>query len=205
VAAPLLVGLLAGLGGFTWRGVFLILGFTSLAMTLAAVGLRDPGFGKWDTEALRTSVHAAHGESGDLTARQVELGFWEICRRILLIPTSKRVFTGYAVYGILTVPLGTFLSFFLDERWNLGPGGRGGFFAFYSGCGVIALMFYGGRGEKQFRADPARVLRATGLMLAIGVALLAVGGLMPKFGGMLVCFGVAGALIAVLNPLLSVS
>jgi ABC-type branched-subunit amino acid transport system ATPase component len=206
VASPLFVGLLAGLLGFTWRGVFLFLGLTSIGMTLLATGLRDPGFGKWDTERLRAGVREAHGDtSTHLQAHEVALGFWEICRRLLLIPTNRRVFAGTAVLGILAIPLATFISFFLDQRWNLGPGARGAFFAYYAACGVIALLLYGSRGEKQFRASPARVMRASGYLLAGGVLFIAAGGLMPWFPGMLVCFGIAGAMIAVLTPTLAIA
>jgi ABC-type branched-subunit amino acid transport system ATPase component/sugar phosphate permease len=205
VLAPGLVGLLASLAGFTWRGVFICLGLTSVVMTLFALRLRDPGFGKWDTQQLRASVHEAHGEDTRLSADAVALGFWEICRRMLLIPTNRRVFGGFAVVGILTVPLGTFISFFLDERWNLGPGERGAFFAFYAAVGVVALVLYGGRGEKQFRESPARVMRASGYLLAAAVVLIAVAGVMPAFAPMIACFGLAGACIALLTPLLGVS
>jgi ABC-type branched-subunit amino acid transport system ATPase component/predicted MFS family arabinose efflux permease len=203
--SPLFVALLAGALGFTWRGVFLVMGLTSIALTLCAIGLRDPGFGKWDTARLRASVRESHGESGDLTHEDVSLGFWEICRRLMLIPTNRRLMAGFAVVGILTVPLGVFISFFLDQRWNLGPGGRGEFFAFYAGCGVIALVIYGGRGEKQFRESPRRVLAGAGVLLAIGVILIAIGGAMPFFWPMIACFGVAGAAIGLIAPLLYVS
>jgi ABC-type branched-subunit amino acid transport system ATPase component/sugar phosphate permease len=205
VLAPVLVGVLASVAGLTWRGVFICLGVTSLAMTLAAIRLRDPGFGKWDTDQLRAAVHESHGESMTLTEEDVALGFWEICRRMLLIPTNRRVFAGFTVFGILTVPLATFVSFFLDERWNLGPAQRGAFFAMYSGMGVIALLLYGGRGEKQFRSSPALVLRASGILLAAGVVLIAIGGVMPVFWPMIACFGLSGAVIALLSPLLGIS
>jgi len=205
VLAPLLVGLLASVLGLTWRGVFICLGFTSLAMTMVALGLRDPGFGKWDTEQLRASVHEAHGESGALRQEDVQLGFWEICRRMLLIPTNRRVFAGFTVFGMLTVPLATFISFFLEQRWNLGPGQRGAFFSFYALCGVVALVVYGSRGEKQFRSSPGRVLRAAGYLLAFAVAFVALGGLIPNFAGMLICFAISGAGVAVLSPLLGIA
>ncbi|TCC65847.1 MFS transporter [Kribbella pittospori] len=204
--APLLVGILASVAGLSWRGVFLALGLTSLLLTLCAIRLRDPGFGKWDSEQLRASVHEEHGESADsLAAKDVALGFWEICRRVMLIPTNRRVFAGFAVYGVLTVPLGTFISVFLDQRWNLGPGERGLFFSIFFGIGVLALIGYGGRGEKQFRSSPARVLRAAGFLLAGAVVFIAVGGVMPAFVPMLICFGVAGACIGLLQPMLGIS
>ena len=204
-ASPLLVALLAGALGFTWRGVFLIMGATSIVITLFSIRLRDPGFGRWDTELLRASVHEVHGEPADaLTQADVALGFWEICRRLMLIPTSRRLMAGVAVVGALSVPLNVFISFFLDQRWNLGPGGRGLFFAFYFACGVVALLLYGGRGEKQFRASPRFVMRGCGVLIGASVVLIAVGGAMPWFWPMLACFGIAGAGIGVLTPLMYV-
>ncbi len=208
VASPILVGLLASVAGFTWRGVFLCLGFTSIALTLCAIGLRDPGFGTWDTQRLRDSVHEAHGEReerSDLSRDDVALGFWEICRRMMLIPTNRRIFAGLGVVGILTIPLLTFISFFLDQRWNLGPGGRGAFFAFYAGIGVIALVLFGGRAEKQFRVSPSRVLRTGGYLVALVVLFIALGGVMPAFWLMVLCFGLSGAAVGLLLPLLYVS
>ena len=213
VASPLLVGLLAGIVGLTWRGVFLTLGGVSIAMSLYSLRLRDPGFGKWDTERVRASVHGvdeadegagSSKESGGSSPAEVALGFWEICRRMLLIPTNRRVFAGFAVFGMLLIPLQTFISFFLDQRWNLGPGPRGAFFAFYAGCGVLGLLLYGRRGERQFRADPGRLLRAAGYLVAGSVVLVAAGGLVPVFGLMLVCFGLSGALSVVVQPLLAI-
>ncbi|WP_329477679.1 ATP-binding protein [Kribbella sp. NBC_01484] len=204
---PLLVGLLASIFGLTWRGVFLALGCASIAMALAAIGLRDPGFGKWDTERLRAEVREEHDEAATtgLSADDVALGFWEICRRVLLIPTNRRVYAGFAVYGVLTVPLGTFISVFLDYRWNLGPGQRGLFFSAFFGIGVVALVVYGGRGEKQFRQSPARVLRSAGLLLAVAVVFIALGGVMPVLVLMLICFGIAGGCIGLLHPMLGIS
>jgi ABC-type branched-subunit amino acid transport system ATPase component/sugar phosphate permease len=200
VVSPLLVGLLAGVLGFTWRGVFIALGLTSLGMTAFCLRLRDPGFGRWDTQQLRETVHAHHRDAAALQPEEVALGFWEICRRVLLIPTCRRLYAGMTVFGMLTVPLLTFVSFFLDRRWNLGPGARGVFFAFFAACGVAGLLLYGGRGEKQFREAPSRVVRTSGLLLAATVALIALGGVMPVFGAMLACFGLAGACLYALLP-----
>src|SRR5260221_14751900 len=57
IISPLLVGLFAGLAGLTWRGVFLALGITSTVATLLALRLRDPGFGRFDTQEVKHSVH----------------------------------------------------------------------------------------------------------------------------------------------------
>ncbi|HVT65102.1 MAG TPA: MFS transporter [Mycobacteriales bacterium] len=208
VVCPMMVGLLASVAGFTWRGVFIFLGLTSLAISLISIRLRDPGFGKWDTEQLRASVREAHHDeprTADLDDSEVALGFWEICRRVMLIPTNKRIYAGLAVLGILVVPLLTFVSFFLEERWNLGPGQRGFFFAFYAAVGVVTLLIYGTRGEKQFRDSPAKLVRNGGFLLGVGVVLIALGGVSPWFWPMILCFGLASACIALLTPLLAIA
>jgi ABC-type branched-subunit amino acid transport system ATPase component len=204
VLSPLMVGGLASLLGFTWRGVFIAMGFTSLAMTLYALRLRDPGFGVWDTERIREEVHELHGDTDPLAEEDVRLGFWEICRRMLLIPTNRRLFAGFTVFGILTVPLGTFISFFLDRKFNLGPGSRGAFFAYYAAVGVVALVIYGSRGERQFRANPARVVRTSGILLAVGVGCIALGGLMPSIWLVMALFGLASAFTSILAPALAI-
>jgi ABC-type branched-subunit amino acid transport system ATPase component/sugar phosphate permease len=205
VASPLLVGLLAGIVGLSWRGVFLCMGAVSIGIALFSVGLRDPGFGKWDTEQVRATVRTAHGDdSDDAIPRPVPLGFWEVCRRVLLIPTIRRIFAGVAVFGVLLIPLNTFLSFYLDQRWNMGPGSRGAFFAAYFACGVVALLLYGRRGEKQFRSDPARLMRTAGVLMAGAVLLIMVGALVPVYGFMLVAFSLSGAMSVLLLPLLYV-
>src|SRR5207302_3441166 len=56
VLAPLYVALLTGVFLLTWRGVFLIMGGTAILLSLVAVRLRDPGFGRWDEQRLRAEV-----------------------------------------------------------------------------------------------------------------------------------------------------
>src|SRR5207249_10259592 len=63
VLAPLLVAGLASIFSLTWRGIFLVLGAFSILGTLIAMWLRDPGFGRFDTQRVRETVHDAHGET----------------------------------------------------------------------------------------------------------------------------------------------
>ena len=125
VLAPLLVALLAGLLGFTWRGVFVVFGLMCVAVLPYVLKLRDPGFGRWDTERVRATVPDT---GDDLDSDDVELGFFEITRRLFLIPTIKKLLAAFAVFGVLLIPFSTFLSFYLDESLNFGPGERGLFF-----------------------------------------------------------------------------
>ena len=201
VAGPLLVALLAGPLGLTWRGVFVGIGLISTGLSFLALRLRDPGYGRWDSQAVRNTVR--HEDGADVTrvtAEEVKLGFWEICRRILMIPTARRVYLGIGVFGLLQIPLNTFLSFFLDQRWNLGASARGLFFAYYAAASIGGLLLFGKRGEKQFRRTPALVLRTAGSLLGLAVVFIAIGGLSPDYSLMLAMFGISGALIGPLLP-----
>ncbi|HWA67187.1 MAG TPA: MFS transporter [Mycobacteriales bacterium] len=199
VASPLLVSLLAGPFNLTWRGIFIALGLLSLLLTSVSVFLRDPGFGKWDTEQLKSSVHAVHGEDG-LQASDVALGFWEICRRVTMIPTARRLMAAATVIGMMLIPFSTFISFFLLQRWNLDASSRGLFFAYSSAMSVVALLVFGVRAERQFRRSPSAMLRSTGWLLSGGIVCIGFGGLSPWFGGMLAGFGVGTGLVYVLLP-----
>ena len=204
--APLLVALLAGPLGLTWRGVFIGMGLLSVGFTLACMGLRDPGFGRWDTQAVRETVREERGGvTVEVSAAEVALGFWEICRRILMIPTARRVYLGLGVFGLLQIPLSTFISFFLDQRWNMGAGARGLFFAYYAGASVLGLVLFANRGERQFRQTPALVLRTAGVLVGVAVGLIAIGGLSPSFGLMLTMFGLSGAMVGPILPALYIA
>ena len=205
VIAPLTVAGLTALLGFTWRGVFIVLGVISIAGVLFSARLRDPGFGQWDTDRVRLTVHRNVPEPVASDEDEFELGFFEIVRRLMLIPTIRRLLIAQTVFGILTVPYATFIQFFLAERWNLGPGARGVFAAFLALTSVVMLAAFGRRGEALFRRDPGRVIEVASLMLGASVVLVALGGLSPWFGGMVALFGLATGLIATLAPALSIS
>jgi ABC-type branched-subunit amino acid transport system ATPase component/MFS family permease len=206
VASPLLVGLLAGPLDLTWRGVFVGLGALSIATTLIALRLEDPGPGKFDTEALRADEHEKlTGERETVTSAEVELGFFEVVRRVLLIPTVKRLAVGYLVIGILVIPFGTFLSTFLEQQWGLGPGARGVFFAGISAVSIVALLLFGARAEATFRKDPAKVLEFSGAALVGAVIFIALGAVTPQFALMCVVFAVGSSLLAIITPGLTAS
>ena len=203
IIAPLLVALLAGMLGLTWRGVFLVFGVLCLLAIPYALRLRDPGFGHWDTEKLRAEVHDGHVD--ELVEEDIQLGFFEIVRRLMLIPTVKRVLVGTAVFGMLLIPLATFLSFYLDEELGLGPGQRGVFFAINSGAAILALVLFGGYGERLFRRDPGLTVRLSGINLAIGVSLICVSLVLPWAPVALLVLILAQMLIAVLGPALGIA
>ncbi len=206
IIAPLLVGLFTAVLGLTWRGVFLAMGALCLLAAAIAAGLRDPGFGRWDTSRIREEVRRETRRSNDSPDTEaIQLGFFEIVQRLLLIPTVRRVLIGHAVLGMLVVPFTTFLFFFLDERWNMGPGARGLFFAVMPIFAIGALAIFGPRAEDMFRQDPARLVRLAGGLLAGAVASVTLAVLSPVFLGMVVFFGGAFAMVAALAPALNMT
>ena len=200
ILAPLLVALLVGPMNLTWRGVFVVMGVICLAALPVAMKLRDPGFGKWDTQQLRESVHELHGDTDRLAEEDVQLGFFEICRRLLLIPTVKRLLVAFAVFGVLLIPFQTFLTFYLEEDLGLSAAQRAVFFAYLSAVSVIALAVYGKRGERMFRESPRRVVEVSAIQLGVGVVLIVLAIASPTRWLTIVLFGVASAVLAVLAP-----
>jgi len=207
IVAPLFVAVLAGPFGLTWRGVFVAMGITSLLATLAALGLRDPGVGARDTQVIRAhaedegvSPFAEHARTAPGAAGDVELGFFEIIRRLLLIPTVQKLCFGFLVFGVLQIPFFTFLSSFLEQRWGLDAAQRGLFFAFTAAVGVAALPFFGRYGERLFTSSPAKVLDFAGKALVAAVVAICLGSLMPVFGLMVAFFSIGIALVALMQP-----
>jgi ABC-type branched-subunit amino acid transport system ATPase component/sugar phosphate permease len=203
VAAPLLVAGLSSVASLTWRGIFVVLGVLSLLGALVALRLRDPGFGRFDTERVRETVHEAHGEkASDVKPHEVQLRFFEIVRRLLLIPTVRRLMFGAFVLGVFQIPYQTFLSFFLDREWGLGATGRGLFFAGNAFAGMVALLLFAKRGERVFGKDPARILTLAGVFLSLAVMCITLGALVPTLAGVFVAFSLGSALNVLLFPTL---
>ena len=203
VLAPLLVAVLAYLG-FSWRGVFVVFGVICLAVLPTTIRLRDPGFGKYDTQKLRDAVHELHGDDA-LREDDVSLGFFEITRRLFLIPTVKRLLVAFSVFGLLLIPFSTLLSFYLDEELGFGPTQRGLFFAFLSLCSIASLALYGKRGEAMFRENPGRVLEAAGTQLGVGVTLIVIAIAQPYTVVTIALFALASAIFAILGPALGIT
>jgi ABC-type branched-subunit amino acid transport system ATPase component/sugar phosphate permease len=209
VLAPALVALFATVLALTWRGTFVALGAISLAATVTAIGLRDPGFGRWDTEQIRSAVREKETgkeqlQEAGLAESDVMLGFFEIFRRLTLIPTIRRLLAVEIAFGVFVVPYQTFLSFFLDERWNLGPGARGIFFTALAVVSIASLAVFGRRGEAMFRQAPARVVNLASIQIAAAVVFICLAGLVPSFPLVVVCFAISSALLAILAPALGV-
>jgi ABC-type branched-subunit amino acid transport system ATPase component/sugar phosphate permease len=205
VLAPLLIAVMSSWLLFTWRGVFVTMGVASIVIAFVALRLRDPGMGHWDSGRIREQLRSGRAATERAALEeQTQLGFFEIVRRLMLIPTARRVLSGYAVFGVLIVPLNTFQAFFLEERWGMDAGARGLMATAGSIAGIAGLAAFGPFGERLFREDPARLVRFSSWTLVGAIGCIVVGAVAPVFGVMVVAFTLGGVLILAMSPALSV-
>jgi ABC-type branched-subunit amino acid transport system ATPase component/sugar phosphate permease len=201
VVAPLLIAFLSSVLFLTWRGVFLVMGVVSLIVSVLSVRLRDPGFGHWDTGRIREMVREDTSDDGRAQLEDsTQLGFFEVFRRLMLIPTVRRILASSAVLGVMIVPFTTFQAFFLEERWGLDAGARGLFAGAGAAVGIVGLALFGGIGERLYREDPARLVRLSAWMLIAAIACIVGGSVAPVFALMLIGYGAAGVFILALGP-----
>jgi ABC-type branched-subunit amino acid transport system ATPase component/MFS family permease len=177
ITAPLLVALLTGPFDLTWRGVFLVLGGISVLSSLCALGVRDPGAGRFDTAKLHESAQTDAAAPVD---DALQLGFFEIVRRILLIPTIQRICVGTLVFGIIAIPFTTFLSSFLIDRWHFGSAARGVVISIAYGVAIIGLLIYSKLAENTFASSPSKVVEQVGYAIFGIVFFIASAALMPN-------------------------
>lgn len=208
VLAPLVVAALSGWAALSWRGVMLAIALLSLAAALVAIGLRDPGVGRWDTDRLRSAVRrgdATPSVDPDADPGEHALGFGEVVQRLMMIPTIRRALVAQAAFGLLIVPYTTFLLFFLEERWNFGPSERAQFFAATSVGAMIALRWFAPLAERRFRNDPADLVRLASWLLLASVVLIVPAALIPALVPMVVLFAASAALGATVGPALAMT
>ena len=199
---PALVAVLTGLLGVTWRGAFIGMFVVCLAVALFAVRLRDPGYGRWDTDQVRGKVRAkADSAVVDLEPAEARLGFWETLRRLLIIPTIRRTMVASAIMGMFFVPLLTFIFFFLDEKWGMGPAQRGVLFAIIPALQFAVLAYFGPRAERRFRENPARVLDLGAAMVVVVAVSFGLVVLSPWFVPMVLMLAVGSAAFYTVTPL----
>lgn len=206
IIAPLLLALLLGPFDLTWRGAFLVMGGVSVLAAMFSFGLKDPGFGHMDTAKLREAVRERLGRSGEREDdAEYQLRFFEIVRRLMMIPTIRRVLFSHVAIGILFIPFFTYFTFFLEIRWGLTPEARALFFAVIPVAAIAVLVLLSRVDESLFRQDPARLFRlGAGLQIA-GLMLLALGILSPWFWLMIAASALAVALFSALAPALTIA
>ena len=87
-----LFALLSGAAGFTWRGTFLVVGILFFGLSLLGMRLREPAYGRFDTDRIADLVVVAEDSSLESTTGDPsELKFGEVLRRIWHIPSVPRI------------------------------------------------------------------------------------------------------------------
>ena len=205
ILAPLMVGLVATLLGYTWRGVFPAMALVAFATTLFSLGLRDPGLGKWEEEPVREQVREQLGgvkeePAAEARDERTSLRFFETMRRLMQVPTLRRIFTSYAIFGMWLIPLETFIFFYLEEQWKMGPDARGLFLAGTSAVAIPVLLLYSRHSEKLFQMDPVRLISFIVKMGLIMVLSLLAAVVVPSFAVLVVGFAVTTGAGAVVFP-----
>jgi ABC-type branched-subunit amino acid transport system ATPase component len=147
----------------------------------------------------------SHLIEAGLDEADVTLGFFEIIQRLLLIPTVRRLLTVQVAFGVFVIPYQTFVAFYLDEEWNLGPGARGLFTAFLAAIAIMSLALFGRRGEAMYRKDPSSVVVFSAWLIAIAVVFISLAAFAPNLALVVAAFAVASALLAVFAPSLAIA
>jgi ABC-type branched-subunit amino acid transport system ATPase component/MFS family permease len=198
VVGVVLIGVVGGAFGLTWRAVFLVMGAVAVGGVALAWRLRDPGFGRLDVDLVRAEVRG----DGDPTDGDGEpaLGFFEGLRRVMSVPTVRKMLWAWAAVGVMVFPFSTYMFFFLDERWNVGPGGRAAVFAGAWAVSLAALAAFGREGDGLFRRGPEHLVRSITVLLLVGAGGLVVGVTVPFFPVTLIGFAVVVSVVVLLAP-----
>jgi Major Facilitator Superfamily len=172
------VAVVTGLFGLGWRAVFVVTGVASIALCLAARGLRDPGF--TTPGGARRSV----GRAGQVAQ------FLGVLRHLVSMPTGRRMLLFMFLLGG-TAFIGTYLNFEFAQRQHLTPAARAILQAFPSVLPIVAPVLLGPFIERLLRAGVGRPFVLAALMELAGLGLVALLFLVP------VLWLAIGALVAV--------
>jgi ABC-type branched-subunit amino acid transport system ATPase component len=130
----------------------------------------------------------------------VQLRFFEILRRLMLLPTVRRLAMASIIEGIYLVPFQTFIAFFLEQRWSLNATQRGLAQTCVALASVVSLALFAKRLERIFGEDPAGVLRLGQILLVISVVCTTMSALMPMLPLVIVMLSLGSAFNIVLLP-----
>ncbi|WP_433355730.1 MFS transporter [Microtetraspora malaysiensis] len=198
ILAPLVIAGLVSWLGMDWRAVFATLGAVSLVACLYALRLREPQLGRWDVAELR----ARSGTAAESPAQEHLPGFWGTVRRVLRVPSVRRMCVGFTAMGALAVPYGVVVSTLLEHDYGLTPGQRGLFTSAGAAVSIVALAAFGGRAEAAYRAGPARFMALAGGTLGAAAASFGLSAVVPNLWVMLTLLALGQALLAVIGPCL---
>lgn len=195
ILAPLVIASLVTWLDMDWRAVFVTLGALSLLACLYALRLREPVLGRWDVAELRA-------RTGTGQAAEALPGFWGTVKRVLRIPTVRRMCVGFAAIGALAAPYSVVVSTLLEQEYALTPGQRGLFTSAAAAVSIVALAVFGGRAEAAYRAGPARFMALAGGALGAAATAFSLSAVAPGLWLLLALLALGQALLAVIGPCL---
>lgn len=198
VLGPGLIGVLGGILDMSFRIVFPITGVLTLLAAVFAMRLRDPGFGRYDTDEIRREVSpdSAPTESND----DVPLRFGEAFQRLLAIGTLYRILVALAVVGVGIYGGGVFITLFVERQYGLDPFGRGVMLSVFGASSAIGYAFGGKFGERLYRRSSERVLQALGVLLAAYGVMLPISVFQPNIYLFSLAHSVATASVTAVIP-----
>jgi len=196
LVAPALIALLTGPLDLNWRGVFLVVGALALVFFLLSTRLRDPGYGKWDTERIRARARQRLGV-GSTAISPAHLTIFEALRRIVLIRSMRLMLVGGMVGGLAS-PVGIYLSFYYASHFNLDATARA---LLQVGGGLVALVSFlslAPLGDRLFQRSPKLIFYITGAASLVGLVLSSAQVFVDSVG-VLVVLSLAGVALSGLN------
>jgi ABC-type branched-subunit amino acid transport system ATPase component/MFS family permease len=209
ILGPLLVAALTRYLHLSWRGVFIAIAGCAVPFAVYAAQLKDPGFGRFDEAVLRDqartrALDGAHAMASADTDADVGLGTSEAIRRVLAMPSIRRILSGFVALGVTFTPLVTYVSYFLEERWGLNATGRALFLPLLPLGSIVVLLLVSRRAESLFQATPGKLLVLAGRTISIGVVLIGISVFIPSglFGVMAVLMALGFGAFSMVYPLL---
>ncbi len=168
-----------GTWGLTWRGVLVVLAGVATLVAFAAIGVRDPGVGRFDLDRIDEIVRAKVGQRGTLAAElseaDVRIGFGEQVRQVMQTRAASAMVIVFFLFGTALVPFQAFAGAFMVARYSWSFEDRAWVFALLAFVSVVPLLVLLRRGDAWFRRRPEHLMRvAAGLALLGGAATIVV-------------------------------
>lgn len=198
VIGPGLIGVLGGVLDLSFRVVFPLTGALTLLAVLVAIRLRDPGYGRYDIDRIRSDLRRA--DTPRTMHDDVELRFTEAFQRLLGIKTLYRILVGLAVVGVGIYGGGTFIILFVERQYGLDPFGRGVMLSVFGASSALGYAIGGKFGEGLFRRSPELVLQMLGILLAAYGVMLPISVFQPNIYLFSLAHSVAVATVAAVIP-----
>jgi ABC-type branched-subunit amino acid transport system ATPase component len=168
--------LLTGPLNLSWRGVFVVLGGFSLLTVLFALRLRDPGYGKYDTELVRRRARRSlaradgPGEPDRTMVERTALSMAEALRRIWMISSMRIMLLSGMIAG-LQAPALIYLQFFFANRFSLDASQRA-VLALVAGCvSLLSYIVLAPLGDRLFQRNPKMMFYIAGALGVFGTVL----------------------------------